>query len=188
MRIVGGTHRGRSLIAPKTNAIRPTADRARESLFNVITHKYPEYLDQTRVLDLFAGTGALGIEALSRGARHCVFVENSTEGRGLLRQNIDNFSLHGCSSVFRRDATRLGDSGTVAPFDLVFADPPYGRGYGEKAANNLVVGQWLKPGALFVLEENKESAPATLADFELLETKISSGTVIGIFRLIDNSK
>ena len=122
MRIVSGKFRGRSLQAPKSQDIRPTTDRIRESLFNVISHNYGENLDNTRVLDLFAGTGALGIEALSRGARFALFIENSIEGRGLLRQNIENFSLQGHSKVFRRDATELGPIGSMTPFDLVFAD------------------------------------------------------------------
>ena len=185
MRIVGGKFRGRSLQAPKSQAIRPTTDRIRESLFNVISHNYGENLDNTRVLDLFAGTGALGIEALSRGARFALFIENSIEGRGLLRQNIENFSLQGHSKVFRRDATELGPIGSMTPFDLVFADPPYGRGFGEKAAAGLVAGGWLSPSGLFVLEEDKDSAPEILPGFELLETKSYAGTKIGIFRLIE---
>ncbi len=185
MRIVSGKFRGRSLQAPKSQAIRPTSDRIRESLFNVISHNYSDNLDNTRVLDLFAGTGALGIEALSRGARFTLFIENSIEGRGLLRQNIENFSLQGHSKVFRRDVTELGPIGSMTPFDLVFADPPYGCGFGEKAAAGLVAGNWLSPSGLFVLEEDKDSAPESLPGFELLETKSYAGTKIGIFRLIE---
>lgn len=187
MRIVSGKFRGRSLQAPKSQDIRPTTDRIRESLFNVISHNYGKNLDNTRVLDLFAGTGALGIEALSRGARFALFIENSIEGRGLLRQNIENFSLQGHSKVFRRDATELGPIGSMTPFDLVFADPPYGRGFGEKAAAGLVAGGWLSPFGLFVLEEDKDSAPEILPGFELLETKSYAGTKIGIFRLIEGA-
>ena len=185
MRIVSGKFRGRSLQAPKSQNIRPTSDRIRESLFNVISHNYGDNLDNTRVLDLFAGTGALGIEALSRGARFALFIENSIEGRGLLRQNIDNLSLQGHSKVFRRDASELGPIGSITPFDLVFADPPYGHGFGEKAAAGLVAGGWLSPSGLFVLEEDKDCAPESLPGFELLETKSYAGTKIGIFRLIE---
>lgn len=186
MRIVGGKFRGRSLQAPKSDAIRPTTDRIRESLFNVIMHNYGDSLDNTRVLDLFAGTGALGIEALSRGARFALFIENSIEGRGLLRQNIENFSLQGHSKVYRRDAAELGSIGSLTPFDMVFADPPYGCGFGEKAAAGLVAGGWLSPSGLLVLEEDKDSAPENLDGFELLETKSYAGTKIGIFRLIES--
>lgn len=133
MRIVGGEFRGRTLAAPKSDDIRPTTDRARESLFNILSHAYPEALDGTRVLDLFAGTGAIGLEALSRGCRQVLFVEQGVEGRGLLRINIEALGLQGRAKIFRRDATDLGPVGTMEPFHLVFADPPYGKGLGERA-------------------------------------------------------
>lgn len=154
MRIVGGEFRGRSLATPKSNAIRPTTDRTRESLFNILAHAYPEALDGTRVLDLFAGTGAVGIEALSRGCRSALFVENGVEGRGLIWENIDAFGLHGRARILRRDATLLGSVSTMEPFHLVFADPPYGKGLGEKALKAAHDGGWLVPGALAVLEED----------------------------------
>lgn len=182
MRIVGGEFRGRTLQTPKTNDIRPTTDRVRESLFNVIAHSYPESLADSRVLDLFAGTGALGIEALSRGARFALFVENSIEGRSLLRQNIETMALQGRSKIYRRDAENLGKSQGMAPFDLVFADPPYGQKLGEKAIASALMGGWLSPGALIVLEEDKDNAPGPLPDLELLESRVYSGTAIGIYR------
>ena len=153
MRIVGGAFRGRALATPRSDAIRPTSDRAREAVFNVIAHNWPERLEGARVLDLFSGTGALGLEALSRGAAQCLFIEESAEGRGLIRTNIEEFGLQGRARIFRRDATRLGDVGTIAPFDLVFADPPYGRGLAERALESALAGGWLKPGALAVVEE-----------------------------------
>lgn len=156
MRIVGGEFRGRSLATPKTNAIRPTTDRTRESLFNILAHAYPESLDGTRVLDLFAGTGAVGIEALSRGCRAALFVENSVEGRGLLWENIDALGLHGRARMLRRDATLLGNVSTTEPFNLLFADPPYGKGLGEKALAAAHSGGWLVPDALVVLEERAD--------------------------------
>jgi len=186
VRIVGGKFKGRTLITPKSQEIRPTTDRIRESLFNVILHNYADNLDNCRVLDLFAGTGALGIEALSRGARFALFIENSIEGRGLLRQNVENLSLQGHSKIFRRDATSLGPVGSITPFDLVFADPPYGQGFGEKAAAGLLSGGWLQPSAILMLEESRESAPEGLPGFERLEAKSYAGTHIGIFRLIQN--
>ena len=186
MRIVGGKYKGRALKAPQTQAIRPTTDRVRENLFNVISHNYGDHLDNTRVLDLFAGTGALGIEALSRGARFALFIENSIEGRGLLRENIDNLSLQGHSKVFRRDATSLGQIGSMAQFDLVFLDPPYDQGFGEKSAAALIEGGWLSPSALLILEESRKSAPDTLAGFERLDTKTYGATNISIFRLIES--
>ena len=152
MRIVGGEFRGRPLAAPRSAAIRPTSDRTREAVFNVIVHRYPEKLDGGRVLDLFAGTGALGLEALSRGASSCVFIEESAEGRGLIRDNVEAFGLQGRTRIFRRDATRLGDVGTLAPFDLVFADPPYGKGLAEPALRAARQGGWLARGALAVVD------------------------------------
>jgi 16S rRNA (guanine966-N2)-methyltransferase len=127
MRIVGGRLRGRALAAPRSREVRPTSDRLRESLFNVLLHSYALPTPETRVLDLFAGTGALGLEAISRGAAHAVFVETGLEGRGLIRTNVESLSLTGVSRILRRDATDLGRAGTIAPFDLVFCDPPYGH-------------------------------------------------------------
>jgi 16S rRNA (guanine966-N2)-methyltransferase len=153
MRIVGGEFRGRPLATPRTNAIRPTTDRTREALFNVLAHRFPDRLEGARVLDLFAGTGALGLEAMSRGASFCMFIEDSAEGRGLIRDNVEAFGLTGRTKIFRRDATGLGEAGTVQPFGLVFADPPYGKGLGERALRSARAGGWLSPGALCVVEE-----------------------------------
>src|SRR5882757_8810335 len=128
MRIVGGNLRGRVLAAPKTNAIRPTADRLREALFNILAHAYGDPVADARVLDLFAGTGALGIEAISRGASFVLFVDNGAEARALLRQNIEALGLGGVSKVYRRDATSPGPAHPMEPFALTFLDPPYGQG------------------------------------------------------------
>jgi len=154
MRIVGGRLRGRPLAGPRSSAIRPTSDRLRESLFNILAHAYGLPRVDTRVLDLFAGTGALGLEAISRGAANALFVEASVEGRGLIRTNIEALGLNGVTRVLRRDAADLGRAGTIAPFDLVFCDPPYGKGLGESALASAAAGGWLKPGALCVLEES----------------------------------
>jgi 16S rRNA (guanine966-N2)-methyltransferase len=158
MRIVGGDLRGRSLAPPRGDAIRPTSDRTRESVFNVLAHRYPERLNGARVLDLFAGTGALGLEALSRGAGFAMFVEEGVEGRGLIRTNVEAFGLTGRTKIFRRDATRLGDAGTIQPFGLLFADPPYGKGLGERALASALAGGWLTQDAICVIEE-AASAP-----------------------------
>src|SRR6478609_9394004 len=128
MRIVAGRFKGRSLATPKTQAVRPTSDRLRETIFNILAHAYGDPVTGARVLDLFAGTGALGLEALSRGASFAQFVDDSTEGRGLLRENIEAMGVAGITKVFRRDATRLGDIKPNQPFTLVFCDPPYGKG------------------------------------------------------------
>lgn len=153
MRIVGGDLRGRPLATPRSDSIRPTSDRTREAVFNIISHGWPQLLDGARVLDLFAGTGALGLEALSRGAAHALFIEESAEGRGLIRDNVEAFGLQGRTRIFRRDATKLGEKGTIAPFNLVFADPPYGKGLAEQALEAALAGGWLVQDALVIVEE-----------------------------------
>ena len=153
MRIVGGRFKGRSLTGPKTQAVRPTSDRLRETIFNILAHAYDDPVPGARVLDLFAGTGAMGLEALSRGAAYALFVDDSAEGRGLTKANIEALGAAGLSKVFRRDATKLGPAHPNQPFGLVFCDPPYGRGYAPLALASAREGGWLKPGALVVVEE-----------------------------------
>ncbi|POF34690.1 16S rRNA (guanine(966)-N(2))-methyltransferase RsmD [Roseibium marinum] len=153
MRIVAGRFRGAALAAPKSQATRPTSDRLRETIFNILTHGLEVDLDGIRVLDLFAGTGALGFEAISRGARHCTFIEEGTQARGVIRRNMEDLGLNGAAKIFRRDAARLGSAGNIEPFDLLFADPPYDKGLGEKALASAAAGGWLKPGTICVLEE-----------------------------------
>jgi 16S rRNA (guanine966-N2)-methyltransferase len=171
MRIVGGRLRGRALAGPRTNAIRPTSDRLRESLFNILVHSYGLPKAETRALDLFAGTGALGLEALSRGAAYAVFVEHGVEGRGLIRANLEALGLTGVTKILRRDATDLGRAGTIQPFDLIFLDPPYGKGLGEKALLSTAEGGWLKPGALCVLEERADAEVALPTGFKVLDRR-----------------
>jgi 16S rRNA (guanine966-N2)-methyltransferase len=171
MRIVGGEYGGRPIAAPRSRDIRPTSDRLRETLFDILMHRFGAGLRGTRVLDLFAGTGALGLEALSRGAAYALFVEEGVEARGLIRRNIETLGLTGRTRIFRRDATRLGEAGTVAPFDLAFADPPYGRAFGERALEAALAGSWLKPGAICVLEESAKTSVKPIAGFEELEKR-----------------
>jgi 16S rRNA (guanine966-N2)-methyltransferase len=178
MRIVGGEFRGRPLATPRSQSIRPTTDRTREAVFNVLAHRFPEKLQGARVLDLFAGTGALGLEALSRGAAHCLFIEESAEGRGLIRTNVEAFGLQGRTKIFRRDATGLGDAGTIAPFGLVFADPPYGKGLGETALRSALRGGWLLSGALCVVEEAASASFAPGDGFSILDERSYGDTVI----------
>jgi 16S rRNA (guanine966-N2)-methyltransferase len=178
MRIVGGEFRGRPLATPNGQTIRPTTDRTREAVFNVLTHRFPEAVEGARVLDLFAGTGALGLEALSRGAAHCLFVEESAEGRGLIRTNVETLALQGRTKIFRRDATGLGDAGTIAPFGLVFADPPYRKGLGELALRSALGGGWLLPGALCVVEEAASAHFAPGPEFSVVDERDYGDTVI----------
>jgi 16S rRNA (guanine966-N2)-methyltransferase len=182
MRIVGGELGGRKLAAPQSDRIRPTTDRTRESVFNILSHAHPHALQDTRVLDLFSGTGALGLEALSRGARFCLFVEESAEGRGLLRENIDALGLQGRSKIYRRDATDLGALSPLEPFDLVFADPPYGKGLGEKALASAASNGWLVDNALIVLEEKADANVHTPKGFEILDSRSFGDTIIRILR------
>ena len=178
MRIVGGEYRGRPLATPRSDAIRPTTDRTREAVFNVLAHRYADKLAGARVLDLFAGTGALGLEALSRGAASCFFIEESAEGRGLIRTNVEAFGLQGRTKIFRRDATSLGEVGTIQPFGLLFADPPYGKGLGERALQSARGGGWLLPGALCVVEEAASAAFAPGPGFAVTDERAYGDTVI----------
>jgi 16S rRNA (guanine966-N2)-methyltransferase len=178
MRIVGGEFRGRPLATPRSDAIRPTTDRTREALFNVLAHRFAEKLAGGRVLDLFAGTGALGLEALSRGASYGVFIEESAEGRGLIRTNVEAFGLTGRTKIFRRDATNLGDAGTMQAFDLVFADPPYGKGLGELALRSARAGGWLAPGALCLVEESITADFRPGAGFSIADERTYGDTII----------
>ena len=153
MRVVGGRLRGRALAGPKSAAIRPTADRLRESMFNILAHAYGDPVTGARVLDLFAGSGALGLDAMSRGAAFALFIDDGTEARALVRGNVEALGLGGVTRIFRRDAASLGAAHPVEPFGLVFVDPPYGRGLAEKALASARDGGWLAPEALVVVEE-----------------------------------
>lgn len=170
MRIVGGRFRGRTLRAPADDATRPTSDRLRETLFDVLAHRYDDPVTGARVIDLFAGTGALGLEALSRGAAHALFVEDGGPARALIRDNVEALGVAGLCRIFRRDATKLG-AVQAAPFDLAFLDPPYGRGLGEAALASLREGRWLTPDAICILEEAAGAAVAVPDGFTLLERR-----------------
>lgn len=154
MRIVGGDLRGRVLSAPRSQAIRPTSERLRESIFDILTHRFDDPVSGAHVVDLFAGAGALGLEALSRGAARALFVDDGVEARALLRANIEALGLGGVTRIFRRDATKLGDAPAGEKFSLAFLDPPYGKGLATPALDALVKGGWLAPGAIVVVEES----------------------------------
>jgi 16S rRNA (guanine966-N2)-methyltransferase len=133
-------------------------------------------------MDLFAGTGALGLEALSRGAKFCQFVDESAEARGVIRRNADALGAIGLCKIWRRDATKLGPCAPQSPFDLVFCDPPYGRGMGEKALTSLVEGAWLSPGAVVVLEEAEKQAIADVPGLTLLDTRVYGDTQVRFYK------
>ncbi|MBB3809480.1 16S rRNA (guanine(966)-N(2))-methyltransferase RsmD [Pseudochelatococcus contaminans] len=159
MRIVAGRFKGHALATPKSDAIRPTSDRLREAIFNVLAHAYDDPVADARVLDLFAGTGAFSLEALSRGAAFALLVDEGAEARGLIRTNTDALGVGGLTRIFRRDATKLGPAKPIEPFSLVFCDPPYGKQLAEKALASAIEGGWLTADALILVEE------AATADF-----------------------
>ncbi|MFV0281380.1 MAG: 16S rRNA (guanine(966)-N(2))-methyltransferase RsmD [Rhodoblastus sp.] len=171
MRIVGGRFRGRALQAPVTRAIRPTSDRLRESVFNILAHGYDGMVENARVIDLFAGTGALGLEAVSRGARFALFVDDGAQARALLRENVEALGLGGLTRIFRRDATRLGAAPVGEKFDLAFLDPPYGHGFAPRALAALVDGGWLNAGALAIVEEAAGAEIELPAGMNLVERR-----------------
>jgi 16S rRNA (guanine966-N2)-methyltransferase len=183
MRIVAGAFRGAALAGPKGQDIRPTGDRVREAVFNILIHGIEgAQIEGARVLDLFAGTGALGLEALSRGAAYVHFVEDNAEARGLIRRNIEALAATGVTKIYRRDATKLGEAGTLKPFSLVFADPPYGRGLAERALRSALDGSWLLPGAIAIVEERADVAFEAPLGFALLDQRAYGDTAVRFLR------
>ncbi len=186
MRIVGGRLRGRALVSPKSqpksDAIRPTADRLRESLFNVLLHRYGDPIAGARVLDLFAGTGALGLEALSRGAAFALFVDDGVAARALIRANVEALGLGGATRIFRRDATSLGPVHPLEPFGLVFADPPYRQALAEKALASALAGGWLLPDALVIVEEAAGAGFTAPQGFDEIERRAYDDTEFVVMR------
>ncbi len=183
MRIVGGTLRGRPITGPQHEGLRPTSDRVRESLFNILAHGVDDFsLAGARVIDLFAGTGALGLEAISRGAAFCLFVDTEPEARALIRANVEAFGLTGVTRIFRRDASDLGPAGTMAPFQLAFLDPPYDQGLGEKALAALHEGGWLTTAATVVVEERAGTDIALPAAYLEIDRRTYGDTQILIAR------
>jgi len=172
MRVTSGKQKGRALIAPEDARVRPTSDKVRQAIFNILVNGMGIELDGLAVADLFAGTGALGIEALSRGAKFCLFVDDSTDSRALQRQNVEALGLTGVSKIWRRDATDLGPCGASSggPFDLVFLDPPYRNGLAERALTSLKDGGWLTANSVVVIETaTNETLDAS--GFEVLDSR-----------------
>ena len=178
MRIVGGRLRGRLLEAPATRAIRPTSERLRESIFDILIHRHAGVVEGARVVDLFAGSGALGIEALSRGAKFALFVDNGPEARALLRANVEVFALGGVTRIWRADATLLGKAPAGPPFTLAFLDPPYDKGLAGPALAGLVEGGWLAPGALVVVEESAEAEIGAPTALRIVDERVYGETKV----------
>lgn len=183
MRIVAGRFKGKALASLKDQSTRPTSDRVRESLFNILAHGIEGFdIENARVLDLFAGTGALGLEALSRGAKYCLFIENSASARGIIRSNIETLNLTGATRIWRRDAQTLGPAGNMEAFDLVFCDPPYGQGLGEQALRGALDGGWIKSGGIAVLEERADVEIACPEGFDEIDRRTYGDTQILIWK------
>ncbi|MFC0217840.1 16S rRNA (guanine966-N2)-methyltransferase [Pseudochelatococcus lubricantis] len=184
MRIVAGRFKGRALTTPKSDAIRPTSDRVRETIFNVLAHAYGDPVTGARVLDLFAGTGAMALEAISRGAAFALLVDDGAEARAVIRTNTDALGVGGLTRIYRRDATKLGEAKPLEPFSLVFCDPPYGRGLAEKALTAAREGGWLTDDALVVVEEASDAAFVFPEGFEKLETRDYGDTRLSVGRRV----
>ncbi len=178
MRIVGGKFKGRGIKTPSSSVVRPTSDRLRETIFNILAHAYDDACESARVIDLFAGTGALGIEALSRGANFALFVDDSNEGRALLRANVETLGLGGVTRIFRRDATKLGPMPPQDRFTLAFLDPPYGKDLAPRALVSLRDGGWLADGALCMIEEEADATVDLPEGFTLLDRRENGDTQV----------
>jgi 16S rRNA (guanine966-N2)-methyltransferase len=173
MRIIAGRFSGRTLVAPTGGATRPTGERAREAIFNILEHApWSAGVEGKRVLDLYAGSGALGLEAISRGADFALFVDTDSAARGAIRSNIEALGLFGNTRIHRRDAGDLGKrpAGLDAPFDLVFLDPPYGKDLAVATLKELAAGAWLAPNAQIVLECAAEETPR-IEGFTMLDER-----------------
>lgn len=174
MRIVGGKFKGRALVTPDGQNTRPTSDRAREAIFNILAHaEWAPNLEGARVMDVFAGSGALGFEALSRGAGFCLFVETDEAARGAIRDNVETLGLFGTTRVHRRDAAQLGvrPGSQAEAFNLVFLDPPYRKGLGEKALGALINGNWLSENAIIVFERAADEDDFVTAMWQKINVK-----------------
>ncbi len=183
MRITGGEFSGRGITAPRGSATRPTTDKVRAAIFNILRHAdFAPGLQGARILDAFAGSGALGLEAASHGACFVLFVDASAAARAAIRANVEALGLGGMSRIWRRDATRMGRCAPMRPFDLAFLDPPYGKGLGEKALEALASGGWLKPGALAVLEESTRAQLALPSRFTPMDVRDYGSTRVHFLR------
>lgn len=186
MRIIGGKFSGRALVAPKGRETRPTADRVRESVFNILAHREGFTFEGARVIDLFAGSGALGLEALSRGASFCLFVETDAAARGAIRDNVEALGLFGATRVHRRGADALGEkpAGVGGPFSLAFLDPPYGKDLCAPALRALRAGGWLAPAALTIVEQGKDESPVAADGFEEVDRRTYGAAQVGFYQFL----
>ncbi len=186
MRIIGGRFRGRTLATPRGMETRPTADMVRENIFNILIHRGDVILRGARVIDLFAGSGALGLEAISRGASFCLFVDESAQARAAIRQNAEALNLFGATTIHRRSATALGEmpASDGQPFSLAFLDAPYNKFMSQPALTGLRDGGWLSPRATCIVEQAANEMPAMPDGFVELDRRIYGETQIGFLRFV----
>ena len=187
MRITAGKFGGRALVPPKDLSVRPTSDKVRQAVFNMLEHRdfgIGFTLEGVRVVDLFAGTGAMGLEALSRDARYCLFVDDSADSRALIRQNVEALGLTGATKIWRRDAGALGPLDTLAPFGLAFLDPPYRKNLIAPALKGLREGGWLNLPALIVAEMAEDENIPPTDGYELLEDRVYGDTRVIVLRTL----
>ncbi len=185
MRVTAGKFGGRVLKGPSDALIRPTSDKVRQAVFNVLSHRdfgFPFSMEGARIVDLFAGTGAFGIEALSRGARYCLFVEDAASSRALIRENIEALGLTGVSKIWRRDATALGALDTLSPFDLAFLDPPYRKDLMGPALSSLRDGGWLNSPALVIAETAEDEILPSTECYTVLDERAYGDTKVAYLR------
>jgi 16S rRNA (guanine966-N2)-methyltransferase len=186
MRIIGGARRGLKLAelgeGDAGAHLRPTSDRVREAIFNLLINAHGNPVAGARVLDLFAGTGALGLEALSRGAVEVTFVDDGAKALALIRANIAKMRAEGETKVLRQDAMRLGPN-SAAPFGLIFLDPPYGKGLGEASLVAALKSGWLAPGAVVVWEEG--AVPAVPKGFCQVDQRTYGDTVVMLMKVTE---
>lgn len=182
MRIISGEFARRILQTPKNFSTRPTSDKARESLFNVLSNFGENFFSKCRVLDLFAGTGALGLEALSRGVKEAFFIEKNYHACALINQNIKNLGLEKRAYVFKSDATNFKNFKFSDFFDIIFADPPYNQSLGEKAFKNVLAKGWANEFSFFILEESKKAKILKIEGLNLVQQLTSGKTLFSIYK------
>lgn len=184
MRIVSGEFKGRAISAPAGRATRPTTDRVREAVFNILSHaNWAPSIEGARIVDLFAGSGALGLEAMSRGASFCLFVETDARARGVIRDNIESLALFGTTRIHRRSAIDLGarPAGLGAPFNLAFLDPPYGKGLAPRALEALTSGAWLTDDAIALVETGVDET-FNVTGWELQDERVYGGSKMRLLK------
>lgn len=171
MRIISGSRKGKHLIAPNSQTTRPTSDRGRQGVFNILEHaNWSNGIIDAKVLDVFAGTGAMALEALSRGAKDAVFIENDKSALAIIKENIAACRFGESTKVLPQDARNIGaPSKNIEPRDLVFIDPPYSSDLAKIAIEALIANNWLSENAVLVLEQHKTAAAPEIEGQEIVK-------------------